>query len=148
MDYIFFNGKKIKVSEKVKKAYYKDKYKERYFMKKLKQDKILIDTENEEIKILKSRECYIENLKEFNFEVSDDFNLEQFVILKIEIEKLRKALKLLKDNDLYIIENIYFINKSKRTVANDLVISHTTLIEKEKRILKQLNKLFLSIQDV
>ncbi len=36
MDYIFFNGKKIKVSEKVKKAYYKDKYKERYFMKKLK----------------------------------------------------------------------------------------------------------------
>nr|WP_317359408.1 hypothetical protein [uncultured Tyzzerella sp.] len=148
MDYIFFNGKKIKVNKKVKKAYYKYKYKERYFMKNLKQGNILIDTENEEIKILKSRECYIENLKEFNFEVSDDFNLEEFVILKIEIEKLRKALKLLKDNDLYIIENIYFLNKSKRTVANDLGISHTTLLEKEKRILKQLNKILLSIQDL
>ncbi len=107
--YIYLNGEKFEVSKEIYNTYYKSREKERYFMKTKKKGKIKI--EDEKVIFEKSREDSLERLIECNVQIADGFNVEDFVLMAMMIEKLNKALSMLTYEENYIIKKFIFMVK-------------------------------------
>lgn len=136
--YIFVNGEKFEVNKEIYDVYNKSKDKEKYFMTNLKKDKILIDTENEKIKVVKCKEISFDELLKNKTDIADDFNLEEFVLLSIMIKKLEKALNQLEDEEYKIIVELFFNLKSERKLAKELNFTRDRIKYLKNKILNKL----------
>ena len=76
--------------------------------------------------------------------VDEAEDIEERVILRIELEKLRSALKVLSDEDLRIVHSLYLSDDplSETKLSEILEIPRTTLISHRDQIFSRLKRLF------
>jgi hypothetical protein len=127
--FLFVDGKKVKVSAKVYKAYWQGKNHENY----LKQ----VDRKN-----------HLLLFSSFNHDghfeesvVNEEIDVEKIVQTQIMIDAVRAALSKLNAEEREIIEELYYADESVRSVAKKNNISHPALIKKRNKILEKLKKL-------
>ena len=122
------NGFLLVLSKEKARFILKDIYREKYINKYRKNFKILsLDINNDSNK---------------SIELSSNYNLENFILKKILIEKLKEVLKLLNREEYDLIYEIYYNNKTIREYAEIKGLDQSTMNFKKKRILKKL-KIFL-----
>ena len=126
--FLFVNGKKVKVTEKVYKSYWQEKNHENY----LKQ----VDRDNH--LLLFSSFDYDGHFEESI--VDEDIDVEKIVQTQM-IEAVRNALSKLNTEEREIIEKLYYDDESIRSVAKRNNISHSALMNKRNKILDKLKKL-------
>ena len=127
--FLFVNGKKVKVTEKVYKSYWQEKNHENY----LKQ----VDRDNH--LLLFSSFDHDGHFEESI--VDEDIDVEKIVQTQMMIEAVRNALSKLNAEEREIIEKLYYDDESIRSVAKRNNISHPALIKKRNKILDKLKKL-------
>lgn len=127
--FLFVNGKKVKVTEKVYKSYWQEKNHENY----LKQ----VDRDNH--LLLFSSFDYDGHFEESI--VDEDIDVEKIVQTQMMIEAVRNALSKLNTEEREIIEKLYYDDESIRSVAKINNISHSALMNKRNKILDKLKKL-------
>ena len=127
--FISSNGVLMEVSQEFYKEYYRDKRRERYL-----------------------HELEVENVISFHCLDSEDFCGEDILIdhnedvieqvtTKLMIEKLRSVLPLLTEDEKLLINQIFFEEKSERTLALEYGVSQVAIHKKKERILKKLKNL-------
>ncbi len=123
--YVYVDGKKVYVTDEVYYALKKQQNREDYL------DKL-------DRKYLSSN--FNDNL---SMEMIADTNVdvEKIAYTNMLIEKLRLAMMDLSDEELYIVEKLYFENETLREVAKSIHITHPSLIEKRDKILRKLRKI-------
>lgn len=127
--FLFVNGKKVKVTEKVYKSYWQEKNHENY----LKQ----VDRDNH--LLLFSSFDHDGHFEESI--VDEDIDVEKIVQTQMMIEAVRNALSKLNAEEREIIKKLYYDDESIRSVAKRNNISHPALIKKRNKILDKLKKL-------
>ena len=120
------------VSEEIYKEYYKMRRRERYL---------------EERDLVHGKCLYsqLDNFCEGNLgeEMIVDIHVEDIcdaVVIKIMIEKLKECLKLLSDEELNLIMQLFYKEKSQRQFSAESGIPLMTISDRKKRILKKLKK--------
>lgn len=67
-------------------------------------------------------------------------NVEEEAIKNVMIDKLREGLNTLTDDELYIIENLIYQEKSERELAKKLNISQNSVHKRKIKVLDKLKK--------
>lgn len=137
--YLYIDGKPVKVSKEVYQEYYRSERKERYFMEDLKNGKISIDQESQTVKFILGKEDSYERLLDMDrqFAVSEE-KLEDKVVRGILLEK---ALKNLTPEEMELIWELFYLEKTERQVSEALHITKTTLHRQRDYVLNKLKKL-------
>lgn len=112
----------VEVSEEVYKEYWKYTEKEKYF-EKCEKTKISID----------------------DVVLDSSFNLEDYIMKKMMIDKLNIALSKLSDEEYKIIINIFFYSKTERALAKEINCCNIKLHNKKVKILKKLKDIISKI---
>ena len=75
----------------------------------LKSEQTIIDQENQTVTIIPSREDSFERLVEQSVQFREEtLSLDEWIIRRLEIEQLHKALNVLSDDERYLIIQLYF----------------------------------------
>ena len=129
--YIFLDDKKIDVSEKVYKEYWKETNRERYLYRLDKENhlRFFSELENEDSRSVEER------LADSNVDVEKIFDV------KFQIEELHKALDRLSPEEREIIQALFFDEKTLEKVGEEFGISHPAVIKRKKKILEKLRKI-------
>lgn len=109
-----------------------------------------IDTEEQRIKYIKRTE---RNIKLISYDKENDngtalkdiipdsnYNLENYVVRKIELENLKKALLMLSDEEYNLIKALFFEQKSLREYGKIIGKHYTTVQNNRDKILEKLKK--------
>ena len=123
--YIYVGGEKVYVSDEIYKVYKKQKNREEYLRR--------LDVEFLDFSF--SENCSIEDI------VDQSINVEKIVETKMLIDRLKKAMESLSDDEREIIKRLYFDDEPLRKVAKSRNVSHPALIKKRDRILKKLREM-------
>lgn len=127
--FLFVDGKKVKVSAKVYKAYWQEKNHENYLKQVDRKNHLLLFSSFDH---------------DGHFEesvVDEEIDVEKIVQTQIMIDAVRAALSKLNVEEREIIEKIYYDDESARSVAKKNNISHPALIKKRNKILEKLKRL-------
>lgn len=139
--YLEIDGQSVKVSEEVYREYKRAEEKERYFMRRLKKGRFLVDAEQKSITYIPSREASYEQLLEEDWDFpSTDENVDDSAIKGYLIEKLQEALQSLSAEEMVLIHEIYYLEKTERQVCAELNMPKTTLHRRKNKILKKLHR--------
>lgn len=112
----------------------------------LKSEQTIINQENQTVTHIPSREDSYERLMEQTVQFQEETqSLEELVIERMEIEKLHKALKVLSDDERYLIMQLYFEERTEREMAEELGIYHNAIHKQKSRILNKLKKILEKI---
>lgn len=137
--YLYIDGKPVKVSEEVYREYYRAEEKERYFMMRLKQERIVIDQETQTVTIIPSREDSYERLIEANEQfTTSDKSVAETVVKAIQLEKLNEALHTLSDEEMTLIRELFYLNRTVREVSEQYQIARSTLQSRKEAVLRKL----------
>lgn len=137
--YLYIEGKPVKVSEEVYREYYRAEEKERYFMTRLKQERIVIDQETQTVTIIPSREDSYERLIEANEQfATSDKSVAETVVKAIQLEKLNEALHTLSDEEMTLIRELFYLNRTVREVSEQYQIARSTLQSRKEAVLRKL----------
>lgn len=137
--YLYIDGKPVKVSEEVYREYYRAEEKERYFMTRLKQERIVIDQETQTVTIIPSREDSYERLIEANEQfATSDRSVAETVVKAIQLEKLNEALHTLSDEEMTLIRELFYLNRTVREVSEQYQIARSTLQSRKEAVLRKL----------
>lgn len=137
--YLYIDGKPVKVSEEVYREYYRAEEKERYFMTRLKQERIVIDQETQTVTIIPSREDSYERLIEANEQfATSDKSVAETVVKAIQLEKLNEALHTLSDEEMTLIRELFYLNRTVREVSEQYQIARSTLQSRKEAVLRKL----------
>ena len=131
------NGTKVEVTEAVYKLYVTDPENEERQYRWSKVSRIEIDSDNEKVVFVPSREDSIDRLSELGIEFEDTSFSIDAIDTAVMVEK---ALDTLTFEERYIIESLFYNGKSEQEIGEEL---HKTqqFISKEKNIiLAKLNK--------
>ena len=140
--YLYINGDPVKVSEDVYREYYHGEDKERYFMGKLKKGRTVVNQETQEIQYIPSRELSYEQLAEQDWQFSaSDISTEDKVIKAIMVEKLQSVLHNLSTEEMALIEELFYLEKTEREAAELFAVSQNTIHYRKNKILEKLKKL-------
>ena len=127
--FLFVDGKKVKVSAKVYKAYWQEKNHENYLKQVDRKNHLLLFSS-------------FDHDGHFEESVVDkEIDVEKIVQTQIMIDAVRAALSKLNVEEREIIEKIYYDDESARSVAKKNNISHPALIKKRNKILEKLKRL-------
>lgn len=140
--YLYIDGQPVPVSEEVYREYYHAEDKERYFMGRLKKGHTKIDPDTQEIHYIPSREVSYEQLVEqdWQFAVLDD-PVEDRVVKAAMLEKLRAVLHSLSTEELALLEELFYQEKTEREVAGLYAVSQNTIHYRKSRLLDKLRKM-------
>jgi DNA-directed RNA polymerase specialized sigma subunit len=67
--------------------------------------------------------------------------LEDTVVKKIMIEKVKSALNLLTENEQMIVKELFYSGTSIRTLSENMSVPKSTLHEQKDKIIKKLKKI-------
>ena len=123
--YIYVNGEKVYVSDEIYKVYKKQKNREEYLRR--------LDVEFLDFSFTENYS--IEDIED------ESINVEKIVETKMLIDRLKKAMESLRDDEREIIKRLYFDDEPLRKVAKYRNVSHPALIKKRDRILKKLREM-------
>ena len=120
------------VIEEVHREYYKMEWRERY----------LEERDNAHSRVFYSQFDNIYDDISGEEMIADSFaeNICEFVITRIRMEELRVSLTLLSDEELDLIVQLFFEEKSQRKLAIERGIPLMTLSNRKDRALKKLRK--------
>ena len=140
--YLYINGQPVPVSEEVYREYYRAEDKERYFMGRLKKGHTKVNPETKEIRYIPSRELSYEQLVEqdWQFAATGD-SVEDRVVRADLIEKLRAVLHSLSTEEMALLEELFYLEKTEREVAGLYAVSQNPIHYRKNRLLDKLRKL-------
>lgn len=140
--YLYINGQHIPVSEEVYREYCRAEDKERYFMGRLKKGRTKVNQDTKEIHYIPGRELSYEQLVEqdWQFAAPDD-SIEDKVIREDLLEKLRTVLHSLSEEELALLEELFYLEKTEREVAGMYDVSQNTIHYRKNRLLDKLRKM-------
>lgn len=122
--FIELNGKQIPVSEEVYYAFKRPAWRER------KRRQVRADNE-----------LSLDALADDGFEVPDEMSLvDEIVEDKLLLDMLFEALSELTDDERFLIDELFFNDKSERQVARETGIPQTTLNYQKNKIIKWLRE--------
>ena len=112
----------------------------------LKSEQTIIDQENQTVTIIPSREDSYERLVEQSVQFREEtLSLDEWIIRRLEIEQLHKALNVLSEDERYLIIQLYFEERTEREVADELGVYHNAVHKQKIRILAKLKKIIEKI---
>ena len=114
------NGTKVEVTEAVYKLYVTDPENEERQYRWSKVSRIEIDTENEKVVFVPSREDSIDRLSDLGFEFEDTSFSIDALDTAVTVEQ---ALDQLTFDERYIIESLFYNGRSERELANELGVT-------------------------
>lgn len=123
--YIYVGGEKVYVSDEIYKVYKQQKNREEYLRR--------LDVEFLDFNFTENYS--IEDIED------ESINVEKIVETKMLIDRLKKAMETLSDDEREIIKRLYFDDEPLRKVAKSRNVSHPALIKKRDRILKKLREM-------
>ena len=132
------NGTKVEVTEAVYKLYVTDPENEERQYRWSKVSRIEIDTENEKVVFVPSREDSIDRLSELGFEFEDTSFSIDALDTAVTVEQ---ALDQLTFDERYIIESLFYNGRSERDLANELGVTQFKIHYDKMKILSKMNKL-------
>ena len=132
------NGTKVEVTEAVYKLYVTDPENEERQYRWSKVSRIEIDTENEKVVFVPSREDSIDRLSELGFEFEDTSFSIDALDTAVTVEQ---ALDQLTFDERYIIESLFYNGRSERELANELGVTQFKMHYDKMKILSKMNKL-------
>lgn len=140
--YIWVEGKKIEVSEEVYRAYWHYTEKERYFTKTLKQGKFVCSQEDEPAQFTPSREDSLERLEMLGVEFPDTTSQSPDDVMaeKELLSNLEQALSVLTCEEMALIQELFYLEKTEREVSKAFHCAKTTLRRRKEKILAKLRK--------
>ncbi len=140
--YLYIDGKPVPVSEEVYREYYRAEDKERYFMGRLKKGHTKVDPDTQEVCYIPSRELSYEQLVEqdWQFAATDD-PVEDRVVRAAMLEKLQAILQSLPSEELALLEELFYLEKTEREVAGLYAVSQNTIHYRKNRLLDKLRKM-------
>lgn len=108
----------------------------------LKVEQTIIDEEKQTVTVIPSKEDSYERLSESAVQfVEQAPGIEERVIHRLEIKQLYEALSLLSDHERYLIEQLYFEERSERDLAKEMGVFHNAIHKQKKQILAHLKKI-------
>lgn len=123
--YIKLNGKRISVTEEVYYAFKRPVWKE-----------------IKSRRIRNKNELSLDWLAENGFEISlDEKPIDEIVEDKLMLDMLFEALSELTDDERYLINELFFNNKSEREFASETNVTQQTIHKKKLRIVNKIKKL-------
>ena len=142
---IWCNGQLIEVSEEVYKVYRQGKRKHRYLTVDLKIEKIKVDQEKQTVIVTPSREDSFDRLTDDNNVqfADEDEAVEETVIHKLMIEKLRSVQDKLSPDEYALIYALYYRGLSERQLSSETGIPQKTINNRKRRILDKLKKFLI-----
>ena len=115
----------------------------KYIEDDLKSEGFIEDQKKEIAAFIPSREdSYERLLEEEKRQFSDGSDLEELVLLHDDILKLRRALLQLEDDELELIEALYFKELSERQMSLQTGIPQKTINDRKRKIIAKLNEFF------
>ncbi len=141
--YLYIEGLAVQVSEEVYREYKRAEDKEHYFMKRLKTGRFVVDEKSRTITYVPGREASYEQLLEAGWafaapgETMDDAMVRAYLM-----ETLETALQTLTDEELDLIQKIFYLEKSEREVSAACHVTQAAIHKRKKKILKKLKKFF------
>lgn len=143
MKVIYIKGEKVCVTDEVYMVFEKSERKEKYIKYDLKAEKLLINTKDETVKFIQSKEDSYDRLTdECNLEFADEsMNTEDEVIMAMLIDTLREAVMTLTDTEKHIIYGLFFQGKTAKRISKELGVSVQAIYQRKHNILKKLRKI-------
>lgn len=112
----------------------------------LKSEQTIINQENQTVTIIPSREDSYERLVEQSVQFREEtLSLDEWIIRRLEIEQLHKALNVLSDDERYLMIQLYFEERTERELAEELGVYHNAVHKQKIRILAKLRKILEKI---
>ncbi len=112
----------------------------------LKMERTIVDQEGQTVTVIPSREDSYERLLEQDVQFcKESVSAEELAIRNIEIRQLHKALSLLSDDERYLMEQLYFQERTERELAAQLNLSQNAINKRRQRILDKLRELMKKI---
>ena len=110
------------------REYYRAEDKERYFMGKLKKGRTKVNPETQEIQYIPSRELSYELLMEQDWQfTAQDASVEEMVVKAAMLEKLQAVLQNLSAEELALLNELFYLEKTEREVAGLYAVSQNTI---------------------
>ncbi len=135
---VVVNGTKVEVTEAVYKLYVTDPDNEERQYRWSKVSRIEVDTENERVIFVPSREDSIDRLTELGFEFEDaSFSIDA-IDTAVMVEK---ALDQLSFDERYIIESLFYNGKTEQELADEYGIAQKNMHMRKIRILAKMNRI-------
>lgn len=126
---IVVKRQRVEVSEAIYRAYHKEREAERYQNKLIRQNELSLERFHEDGV----------NIDYLIVRVQPD--IVDRLIHQEQLEALWTALQSLMEDERSLIDELFFHDKSERTLAAELGIASMTLHDRKHRILKKLKKL-------
>lgn len=138
--YIIKNGTAVEVSEELHDYLTKSDRKIRYIEKDLKRNNYIIDSENEKVTVIPSREDSLDRL----MDIGKDYPNQSSDFRQTTIEKimLEKALEKLNEKERYLIVQLFYLGRTERELAAELHIAQQNINKTKQRILCKLYEIF------
>ena len=108
----------------------------------LKTEKFIVDSENNKVTVIPSREDSYERLLDIGVQFEEKApGVEEQMLRRMEAEQLHKMLSFLSADEQYLIQEIYFHERTERDFAKELGYSQNAVNKQKKRILDKLRRL-------
>lgn len=89
------------------------------------------------------RHLSLEALTEEGFQVEDPkADIEDQLYKKLENNALFSAIKSLDPNQKWLIEQVFFLNRTQQDIAEELGVNHTAVRNRLRKIYKKMKKFF------
>ena len=105
----------------------------------LKEEQTIVDAKNHRVTVLSSREDSYERLVDMSIQFAEESTEEQ-VFQRMELEQLHRALSSLSDEERYLIQKIFFNERTERDLAEELGCSQNAVNKRKQRILDKLRR--------
>ena len=108
----------------------------------LKREKCIVDAKNNKVTVIPSREDSYERLLDMGVQFEERTpGVEEQLLERMELEQLHKALSFLLVEEEYLIQEIYFHERTECDLAKELGCSQNAINKRKKRILDKLRRL-------
>lgn len=141
--YLYIDGQSVKVSKEVYREFMRAEEKERYFMRRLKKGRFLVDSEQQTVTYIPSREASYEQLLEEDWDFpSPGETVDDTAVKAYLLEKLQEALHSLSDEEMALIQELFYMEKTEREAAALFQLSQNTIHYRKNRVLEKLKRFF------
>lgn len=121
----------------------------KYIESDLKREEFIEDQQKKIAKFVPSREdSYERLLEEERQQFSDGSDMEELVLLREDILRLRRALLLLEEEEAELIKALYFRGLSERDYGKFIGISQKGVNKRRKRVLDKLYKIITETKKI
>lgn len=112
----------------------------------LKAEQTIVNQSEQMVEIIPSREDSYERLMDMDIQFQDESaSAEDMAIKNFQAEQLHKALSLLSEDERYLVEQLYFQERTERELAVQLGLSQNAINKRRQRILERLRGMLKNI---